>query len=262
MTLELPEIPRALRRGGKLEDTDRAAQDAVAIIDLVCRNLGLSNLDGLRILDMGCGYRLAKTILEQNLRVAEYVGIDVFKELIEFLQSNIHDPRFSFHAIDSHNAMYNPEGKALDRIGTLPAANGAFDILWLFSVFTHLAPHDYVTMLKLLRPHATPNGRLMFSLFINEVTPSGRGFISSVNTAFKQHAKSNEDDFSTAFAKGYQEDSIAPRPFLDFDPKQPLKWAVYSREHALQLIDGTGWEVESLNDPEEAIQHYMICRPV
>ena len=40
MTLELPEIPRALRRGGKLEDTDRAAQDAVAIIDLVCRNLG------------------------------------------------------------------------------------------------------------------------------------------------------------------------------------------------------------------------------
>ena len=64
MTQELPEIPRALRRGGKREDTDRAAQDAVAIIDLVCRNLGLSNLDGLRILDMGCGYRLAKTILE------------------------------------------------------------------------------------------------------------------------------------------------------------------------------------------------------
>jgi hypothetical protein len=37
--------------------------------------------------------------------------------------------------------------------------------------------------------------------------------------------------------------------------------AVYSRENALRLVQDTGWEVESLNDPEKSVQHYMICKP-
>lgn len=45
-------------------------------------------------------------------------------------------------------------------------------------------------------------------------------------------------------------------------PEKPLWHAVYSCKHALELVQGTGWEVESLNDPEECTQHYMICKPV
>ncbi len=45
-------------------------------------------------------------------------------------------------------------------------------------------------------------------------------------------------------------------------PNQPLKAAVYSRQHALELVESTGWEVESLNEPAEEIQHYMVCKPV
>jgi hypothetical protein len=43
-----------------------------------------------------------------------------------------------------------------------------FDLICLFSVFTHLAPHDYVAMLRLLRRHATPDARLIFSLFVRD----------------------------------------------------------------------------------------------
>jgi hypothetical protein len=37
--------------------------------------------------------------------------------------------------------------------------------------------------------------------------------------------------------------------------EQPIKVAMYSREHALRLLENTGWEVESLNDPVEEMQH-------
>ena len=53
-----------------------------------------------------------------------------------------------------------------------------------------------------------------------------------------------------------------PPDFKDMVPNQPLKAAVYSRKHALELVESTGWEVESLNEPAEEIQHYMVCKPV
>ena len=59
-------------------------------------------------------------------------------------------------------------------------------------------------------------------------------------------------------AKGLQ----GPEDFKDWFPERPLWRAVYSRENAIRLVENTGWEVESLNDPEENIQHFMICRPV
>jgi len=255
-------VPRSLRRGGRLEESERSVEDALKIIALVCRNLGIDNLAESRILDMGCGYRMAKAIIEQDVLIKEYVGLDVFRDMIEFLKDEVDDPRLRFHSLDVHNEMYNPQGKSLAELDALPIAMEAFDIIWLFSVFTHLAPHDYSAMLKLLRPHVRPQGRLVFSLFVNEVTPSGLGFISNVSKKFEEQAEKNTQGFMDKFAETYTQEKAATPSFVDFDPAQPLKWAIYSREHALELVQDTGWEVESLHDPEDAIQHYMICRPV
>ena len=65
-----------------------------------------------------------------------------------------------------------------------------------------------------------------------------------------------QDELDADAERGHVED------FIDLFPEKPLRVAMYSRPHALELVEGTGWEVESLNDPEEHIQHYMICRPV
>ena len=262
MSDQVLKVPRSLRRGGRLEESERSVRDTLKIIALVCRNLGIDNLAESRILDMGCGYRMAKSIIEQDILIKEYVGLDVFRDMIEFLREEVNDPRFNFHSLDIHNEMYNPQGKPLAELGALPISKESFDIIWLFSVFTHLAPHDYSEMLKLLRPYVRPEGRLVFSLFVNEVTPSGLGFISSVNKKFEEQAKENTQIFMDKFSEAYNHEHATAPPFVDFDPTQPLKWAIYSREHALELVQGTGWEVESLNDPEDAIQHYMICRPV
>jgi hypothetical protein len=53
-----------------------------------------------------------------------------------------------------------------------------------------------------------------------------------------------------------------PPDFVDLIPERPLMQALYSRKHALDLLEGTGWEVVSLNPPEpHYIQHYFVCRP-
>lgn len=252
------EVPLALRRGGRRTQVERAVRDSLTLERLVCRNLGIADLGGKRVLDVGCGWRMAKALLDKNLPIGAYVGVDVFAESIEFLQSSVTDERFSFQLLDAHNAMYNPTGKPLTDIASLPVAEASFDIIWLFSVFTHLAPHDYAAMLKLLRPYVKPDGRLLFSLFINEPTPGGMGFIDSVTKQWESQAI-REDQLSNRAAQGFAQ-RRAPG-FVDFDPAQPLKWALYSREHALELFDGTGWEIESVNDPEEAIQHYIVCLP-
>ena len=49
---------------------------------------------------------------------------------------------------------------------------------------------------------------------------------------------------------------------VDEVPDQPLLIARYSRDYALELVDGTGWEVVELHPPEPYIQHYIVCRPV
>ena len=50
--------------------------------------------------------------------------------------------------------------------------------------------------------------------------------------------------------------------FIDEMPDEPLMQARYDKDYALELVQGTGWEVVSLDPPQEHIQHAMVCRPV
>ena len=113
-------------------------------------------------------------------------------------------------------------------------------------------------MLKMLRPYVKPDGKLLFSLFINERTPNGLGFIDNVQKQWEKNAP-QLDETNERSAAYFAEQKVPD--FIDFDPKQPLKWAIYSREHALELIEGSGWTVDAVHDPEEAIQHYVVCSP-
>ena len=88
--------------------------------------------------------------------------------MIEWLRANVSDPRFDFCFLDAHNARYNPGGKQLAGFDLLPAGPRQYDLISLFSVFTHLAPPDFVSMLRLLRRHIKRDGNLLFSLYIDD----------------------------------------------------------------------------------------------
>jgi SAM-dependent methyltransferase len=193
------------------------------LLDLLARTAGRPDLGDVALLDVGCGTKFTKVLLEEDRPIRRYVGIDVDPALIEFLRGAVDDPRFAFHHLDAHNAMYNPGGTPLGDFTALPVGDERFDVLGLFSVFTHLAPHDYQPLLRLLRAAAEPGATLVYSIFIGP------------------------DDGPD---------------FVDLEPDRPLQRAFYREDHARALVEGTGWRVEALHPPElPHVQHYFVCRP-
>jgi SAM-dependent methyltransferase len=250
MTTPTLEIPAQFLRGARKGKPGASIASGVKLIELTQAILGVEDFSGTSVLDMGCGTKLVQALLERELPVKRYVGIDVYRDMIEFLQENVADDRFEFAHTNSHNQMYNPHGLPLDEVRSLPIADEQFDVITLFSVFTHLAPHDYSAMLKLLRPYIKPGGKLVYSLFINEKTSAGLGLIDRI------------DDFSPGGGPESAPERDANTPdFLDLDPAAPLKFAVYSRPYAISLIEDTGWSLQRLEDPLGYIQHHAVCVP-
>lgn len=236
-------IPAKLLRGHLSFNAQQYVESGRELIKLSCKRLGLADFGSSDILDMGCGTKFTQAFLDYKLPLRHYSGIDVYQEMINFLQQHVHDARFEYHHMNTHNAMYNAGGLPLTAETRLPLQGREFDVICLFSVFTHLAPHDYVNMLKVIRPHIRAGGKLIFSLYIDEVSGTGYGLIEDI--ARDQGAE-------------WQPSGL---PFRDAFPGKPLQWALYSREHAIELIEGTGWRVENLYMPAQPIQHHFVCSP-
>jgi SAM-dependent methyltransferase len=247
------EVPRRLNRSAYL-DQEEHRRSARVLLGLLAEALGRDDLGGLDVLDVGCGTKFSEAIVNDGLEVGSYHGADVNREVIEHLRANNPDPRFSYHHVPVRNELYNPDAPDMDVDTDLGCGDRTFDLICLFSVFTHLAPHDYPVMLQMLRRYARPDGTLFFTVFIDELTEGGHSYPDIVD----RRMGGPESGVSLA-------DRQASRkvvPYVDADPSRPLTYAIYSRQHALELIDGTGWEVVEVRDPIREAQHQVICRPV
>jgi len=235
------EVPREFRRGSR-NDEEASIASAMWLIEHISSHIGLDDLGETEVLDVGCGVKFTQAFLNHSLPIGRYTGLDVYREMIDFLRESVDDPRFEYFHINAHNEMYNPRGEPL-RDTTLPLGDRTFDLICLLSVFTHLAPEDYRTMLELLRPHVKPDGRLFYTLFIDELTAGGHGLMDGWARRLGPTAVGSVETFR------------------DLNPEQPLKWALYSRRYAHELIAGTGWEVVSLSPPLPHAQHHFVCAP-
>lgn len=251
------EIPREFNRSAwPLRESDAAEDSAVFLIRYVCDVLGVPDLSGHEVLDVGCGTKFTQAFLNHGLPIKAYIGVDVHVDLITFLQSKVLDPRFEYHHIDVRNELYNPDAPAMTPDTDLGVGDRVFDLIWLFSVFTHLAPHDYHTMLRLLRRYIRPAGRLIFTLFIDELTDGGHGAIDHMSRAARARRHGT--------SPGQPPRPVRPRavkPFVDLYPDQPLRCALYSRDYAHELINDTGWKPLELLPPNQFAQHQFVCAP-
>jgi SAM-dependent methyltransferase len=246
-------VPAKFERGAT--HGDEAIASAIWLIEHMCEQLGFEDLADSEVLDFGCGVKFSQAIINESLPIKKYVGVDVYGEMIDFLRENVHDPRFEYFHIDAHNEMYNPDGDVLTEDTELPIDGRTFDVICLFSVFTHLAPHDYLTMLKLLRRYIEPDGRLFFTLYIDEVTEGGHGLMDGWARAV---SRMPPGEFTKRMERNPQGST---RGFRDLDPRKPLKWALYSEQYARELTEGGGWDVVSLSPPDVYIQHHFVCAP-
>jgi SAM-dependent methyltransferase len=253
-------VPSELCRNA-ITDSVAVVDAAVWLINHMCEHIGVTDLHNTDLLDFGCGVRFTQAFLNRELPIKKYVGVDVSRDVINFLHANVSDPRFEYFHLDAHNDRYNPTGRPLAGLSVPELEHRRFDLICLFSVFTHLAPDDYVAMLSLLRPFVRADGRLFYTLFINEPTEGGHGYVDRMNRAL---GASDDPRVIAAIEAAINERGTtdgSPPDFIDADPCAPMLYAVYSRRRALELIEGTGWRLVSVSPPDEHLQHHIVCEP-
>jgi len=222
--IEQLDVPAELQRNAANVAAAGYEHTGQVLIDLSVRSAGLRSLEDVDVLDVGCGVRFTATIINRRIPIKSYTGLEVSRPIVDFLRDNVerHDPRFRFVYWDVANAMYNPAGVDLSMQAQLPVA-GEFDLVWLFSVFTHLNPADSLALLRLIRKKVRPAGKLFFSAFI--------------------------DDQLDGF-----EDRIKGEPLVN---------AYYGRNYMQALVASAGWKIDAFHDKDPAnfIQHYLVCSP-
>jgi SAM-dependent methyltransferase len=194
------------------------------LIKLASTRAGFESLADVDVLDMGCSTRFTQSIVNRNIPIKSYFGVEVRKPVVEYLQKHVsqYDSRFQYTHLNIQNELYNPEGDELSSIARIPGATD-FDLIWLFSVFTHLKPDDSLAMLHLLRKHIRPNGKLFFTALVDEDVES----------------------------------------FEDKVEDQPMLRAYYNPALMEELIVRSGWQLEKLYDRDlsQFIQNHYVCTP-
>ncbi|MBK8504063.1 MAG: class I SAM-dependent methyltransferase [Saprospiraceae bacterium] len=220
------EIPNHFIRNSSNVTALGAEETGLQLINLAMSEIGIQSLKHVDILDVGCGVRFTQTLINRKVSIGSYTGIEVFRPIVDFLRENVEreDKRFHFVHCDIHNDLYNPTGQIfLPQLNRLPV-EGKYDLIWLFSVFTHLNASDAGAMLQLLRDLIRPSGSLFFSSFIDQNLTG----------------------------------------FEDRQPDNPLLNAYFGFETMIKLIRQAGWEVRRFQkrDFKLPIVDYFVCSPV
>jgi cyclopropane fatty-acyl-phospholipid synthase-like methyltransferase len=157
--------PSKYRMGGKHFKNDAAfIKTAVRDVRRLEKYAGLTTQSSL--LDWGCGAgRLAVGVREHLGRVADYHGVDVQRELVDWAEANLAGPGFRFTCVDVSNERYNPDGTP-ER--TLAADPGSVDVFYAYSVFSHMNDEDTPAYLRLIGEALAPAGRAFVTCFVEE----------------------------------------------------------------------------------------------
>jgi SAM-dependent methyltransferase len=154
-----------------------------------CRDARLElDLAGLRpehrVLDIGSGIGNLAVGLLGHLH-GTYDGIEVHKEAVEWCRRAItpRSPTFRFHHADLASGAYNPAGQVASTKFRFPFPDGAFDVIYLGSVYTHLLPDDAEHFVHEVGRLLAPNGFCVASYFLldeerRRAIGEGRSFMS------------------------------------------------------------------------------------
>src|SRR5262245_48492845 len=162
-------VPDHLQRNSKTVTVDGIEETGSHLIRLGTERLGLTTLASSDILDVGCGVRFAQALVNRDIPVRSYTGIEVDTSIVDFMRSQLEpfDARFRFVHWNVRNDLYNGHGDRLLSTETSLPVTQEFDVIWLFSVFTHLDRVEAAGMLKLLRRVIRPSGGLLFTAFVD-----------------------------------------------------------------------------------------------
>jgi SAM-dependent methyltransferase len=183
------------------------------LVDVLANKADLTA--GSNVLDIGSGIgRLAIPLTRLITSPGSYDGLDIVKHGVRLCTTNITPihPHFRFTHADVFNAEYNPGGTIKAAEYELPYGDSTFDVVCLFSVFTHMLTADVEHYLAEISRVLRPAGRLAATfLILNENSlKSMRAGKGIYNFTYRDGPQWLLEDGMLAreLAVGYEEDYV------------------------------------------------------
>lgn len=169
----LPLPPMPLRAGGV---HFRTSHDFVAAARAEARRLiELAGLhEGSRVLDLGCGAgRLAIGIAAELGAIRSYCGLDVGASVTAWCDRHLSSraPFLQFRRVDVRNERYNPTGSEIDQGYRLPVEDASMDIVYAYSLFSHMVAADVTAYAREVRRVLADGGRAVVTAFVEDDVP-------------------------------------------------------------------------------------------
>ncbi len=154
--------------GKEFKDDSYYIKSAEAEAKRLIENFQISQ--DISLLDIGCGQGRLPIGLGRLLGEINYYGLDVDKHSIKWCNKyiNKYSPTFSFAHLDFFNERYNKKGIKLDDDFRFKFEEHYFDIIYLYSVFSHTTREDMLIYLNEFKRILKPGGRVFFTTFVED----------------------------------------------------------------------------------------------
>jgi len=192
---------------------DDFVESGQGLVNVLANTAGLTARSN--VLDIGSGIgRLAIPLTQLITPPGSYDGLDIVEHGVRWCRTKITPmhPHFQFTHANVFNAEYNPGGTVKAAEYELPYGDASFDIVCLFSVFTHMLIADVEHYLAEISRVLRPGGRLAATFVIlNEESltsmQAGKGFY---NFTYHEGPQWLLEDGMPApeLAVGYEEDYV------------------------------------------------------
>jgi SAM-dependent methyltransferase len=165
----VPLPPPVLRAAAPLFESDRTFR-AYATRDAGLMQRFVS-LKGKAVLDFGCGVGRLYFGLRDRSEPASYLGVDVKPDVVGWATRHITaaNPRFVFLQSDVRNERYNPGGTLQNEAWTR-ILHPSFDVIYCYSVISHMTEDDARAVLDLLFRRAAADAYVFMTAFVGRQT--------------------------------------------------------------------------------------------
>jgi SAM-dependent methyltransferase len=183
-----------------------------------------------RILDVGCGHgRLALGLLQVCPEV-QYLGLDILKKNLHWCEKHFAAySQLQFLHLDLHNERYNAGSSVINESFHFPLRDATWDIVYLFSVFSHMQEAEMKIYLREFRRLLSPGGYLIFTTFVEENVPTF---------------------------------SVNPENYIFEKTVGPLHVVRYEKSHLLGLVEAAGFQIKNFSHQTEIDKQSCITAVV
>jgi SAM-dependent methyltransferase len=174
-----------------------------------------------QVVDIGCGQGRLPTGILRVIGELEYIGIDVDRKSVEWCNRHIESrhPSFQFHNLDAANERYNQNGSALTTNFRFDLPDNSVDIIYLFSVFTHMHEKEMRIYLSDFTRILKNGGKVFFTIFAEQDVPNI---------------------------------SINPGNYVFEKPSGPLHIVRYEQDYLFSILNESGFIIENFSHRTEA----------